>query len=180
MSTLRPVALAAFALACWTHASAARAESSFDPEARLAELKLTLPPREAPVGNFVPAVRSGNLLFLAGHAQCDQAIIGKVGGSVTPEQAYAAAKLTGLCLLATLKAELGDLRKVKRIVKVLGMVNAVPQFKDHPKVVNGCSDLFVAVFGDRGRHARSAVGMASLPDDTVVEIEMVVEIDAAG
>ena len=98
---------------------------------------------------------------------------------MTTEQAYASARRTGLCLLASVKAELGDLRKVKRIVKVFGMVNATPQFKDHPKVINGCSDLLVAVFGDRGRHARSAVGMSSLPGDISVEIEMVVEVDDA-
>ena len=157
-----------------------RAQATYDPEARLAQLKLALPPLEAPIGNFVRAVRSSNLLFLAGHGECgDKFLTGKVGADVTTEQAYASARRTGLCLLATLKAELGDLRKVKRIVKVFGMVNATPQFKDHPKVINGCSDLFVAVFGDRGRHARSAVGMASLPENASVEIEMVVEIDDA-
>jgi enamine deaminase RidA (YjgF/YER057c/UK114 family) len=156
------------------------AEAAFDPEARLTELKLVLPPLEAPIGNYVRVVRAGNLLFLAGHGECgDNFLTGKVGGGVTIEQAYASARHTGLCLLATLKAELGDLRKVKRIVKVFGMVNATAQFKDHPKVINGCSDLLVAIFGDRGRHARSAVGMASLPSDASVEIEMVVEIDDA-
>jgi enamine deaminase RidA (YjgF/YER057c/UK114 family) len=125
-------------------------------------------------------VRTGNLLFLTGHGECGATFLsGKVGGSVTTEQAYVSARRVGLCLLATVKAELGDLRKVKRIVKVFGMVNATPQFKDHPKVINGCSDLFVAVFGDRGLHARSAVGMSSLPTDRSVEIEMVVEIDDA-
>jgi enamine deaminase RidA (YjgF/YER057c/UK114 family) len=98
---------------------------------------------------------------------------------VTVEQAYASAKSVGLCLFATLKAELGDLRKVKRVVKVLGMVNATAEFKDHPKVIDGCSDLLVSVFGERGRHARSAAGMSSMPFDTTVEIEMVVEVDDA-
>ena len=150
----------------------------YDPEARLAELNLTLPRPAAPIANFVLAVRTGNLLFLAGHGECgDKFLTGKVGGKVTIEQAYASARRTGLCLLATVKAEVGDLRKVKRIVKVLGMVNATADFKDHPKVINGCSDLFVAIFGDRGRHARAAVGMGSLPGDASVEIEMVVEID---
>jgi enamine deaminase RidA (YjgF/YER057c/UK114 family) len=154
------------------------AQPAYDPEARLAEMKLTLPKPDVPIANFVKAVRTGNLLFLAGHGECgDKRLTGKVGDGITVEQAYASARNVGLCLLGTLKAELGDLRKVKRIVKVLGMVNATPQFKDHPKVINGCSDLFVAVFGDRGRHARSAVGMASLPTGMTVEIEMVVEID---
>jgi enamine deaminase RidA (YjgF/YER057c/UK114 family) len=175
----RNLGVAAVTLACLVHGSAAWAEVTYDPEARLAELRLTLPPLEPLMGNFVRAVRTGNLLFLAGHGDCDKNLTGKVGGSVTTEQAYASARRTGLCLLATLKAELGDLRKVKRIVKVLGMVNATPEFKDHPRVINGCSDLFVAVFGDRGRHARAAVGMASLPGDASVEIEMVVEIDDA-
>lgn len=160
-----------------------RAQASFDPEQRLAELKLTLPKPDPPVANYVPAVRTGNLLFLAGHGECGDAFLaGKVGGGVTVDQAYASARNVGLCLLATLKAELGDLRKVKRVVRVFGMVSSAPGFTDHPKVINGCSDLFVAVFGERGRHARSAVGMASMPFDTTVEIEMVVEVDesAAG
>jgi len=165
--------------ACLLHGHTSRAEA-FDPEARLAELKLTLPRPDAPIGNYVLAVRTGNLLFLAGHGECgDKFLTGKVGSRVTVEQAYASARRAGLCLMATLKAELGDLRKVKRIVKVLGMVNATPDFKDHPKVINGCSDLLVAVFGDRGRHARAAVGMSSLAADASVEIEMVVEVDDA-
>ena len=156
----------------------ARTETAFDPEARLAEVHLTLPPLEPLIGNYVRAVRTGNLLFLTGHGECRDKdfLSGKVGGTVTTEQAYASARRVGLCLLATVKDELGDLRKVKRIVKVFGMVNAAPDFTDTPKVINGCSDLFVAVFGDRGRHARSAVGMSSLPGDISVEIEMVVEI----
>lgn len=158
----------------------ARAQGTFDPEARLREMQLSLPKPGAPVANYVSAVRSGSLLFLAGHGECgDKFLTGKVGRGVTVEQAYASAKETGLCLLATLKAELGDLRRVRRIVKVLGMVNATPDFTDHPKVINGCSDLLVAVFGERGRHARSAAGMSSLPFDVTVEIEMVVEIDGA-
>lgn len=154
------------------------AQAAYDPEARLVEMHLTLPKPGAPVANYVRAVRSGNLLFLAGHVECgEQFLTGKVGGGVTTEQAQASAKRVGLCLLATLKNELGDLRKVRRIVKVVGMVNATPDFKDHPKVVNGCSDLLVAVFGERGRHARSSMGMSSLPLDMTVEIEMVVEVE---
>lgn len=171
--------VAVLALAWLLQVQAAHAEVTDDPEARLAELKLTLPPLDPIIGNFVRAVRTGNLLFLTGHGECrDRGFLtGKVGATVTTEQAYASARLVGLCLLATLKGELGDLRKVRRIVKVFGMVNAAPDFLDTPKVINGCSDLFVAVFGDRGRHARSAVGMASLPSGMSVEIEMVVEID---
>lgn len=176
----RNVCVAVLMLAWLFHVQAVRAQVAYDPEARLAELHLTLPPVEPPIGNFVRAVRTGNLLFLTGHGECrDNSLTGKVGGTVTTEQAYASARRVGLCLLATVKAELGDLSKVKRIVKVFGMVNAAPRFKDHPNVINGCSDLLVAVFGERGRHARSAVGMSSLPGDISVEIEMVVEIDDA-
>lgn len=158
--------------------SSIRAQASFDPEGRLAELKLTLPKPDPPVANYVPVVRTGNLLFLAGHGECGEKFLaGKVGGGVTVDQAYASARNVGLCLLATLKAELGDLRKVRRVVRVFGMVTSTSDFTDHPKVINGCSDLFVAVFGERARHARSAVGMASMPFDTTVEIEMVVEVD---
>ena len=163
---------------CMLHATAAHTQVAYNPEARLAELHLTLPKPDAPVANYTQAVRTGNLLFVAGHAECGSRFLtGKVGATVTLEEAYATARRVGLCLLATLKAELGDLRKVKRVVKVFGMVNATPDFKDHSKVLNGCSDLLVAVFGDRGRHARTAAGMSSMPDNTPVEIDMVVEID---
>jgi enamine deaminase RidA (YjgF/YER057c/UK114 family) len=174
-----PVRYAALALlSCALLVRSAAAQAAYDPEARLAELKLTLPNPDAPIANYVRAVRVGNLVFVAGHAECgDTFLSGKVGGGVTVEQAYASARGVGLCLLATLKAELGDLRKVKRVVKVFGMVNAAPDFKDHSKVINGCSDLLVAVFGERGRHARTAAGMSSMPLDTTVEIDMVVEID---
>ena len=151
---------------------------AYNPEARLRELGLTLPSPSPPVANYVNAVRVGNLLYLAGHGECgDASMTGKVGRDVTVDSAYASARRTGLCLLSTLKAELGDLRKVRRVVKVFGMVNATPEFEDHPRVINGCSDLLVRVFGERGRHARAAVGMASLPSNIPVEIEMVVEVD---
>jgi uncharacterized protein (TIGR02246 family) len=160
------------------HTNTLSAQIPFDPERRLAELKLVLPKPDPPVANYVRAVRTGHLLFLAGHGECgEKFLVGKVGGGVTVDQAYASARNVGLCLLATLKAELGDLRKVKRVVRVFGMVTSTPDFTDHPKVINGCSDLLVAVFGDRGRHARSATGMTSLPFDSTVEIEMVVEVD---
>jgi len=151
---------------------------AYDPEARLRELHLTLPRPLPPVANYVNAVRVGSLLYLAGHSECgDKFTTGKVGRDVTVESAYTSARLTALCLLGTLKAELGDLRKVRRVVRVFGMVNAIPEFTDHPRVIDGCSDLLVQVFGERGRHARSAVGMASLPSNIPVEIEMVVEVD---
>jgi enamine deaminase RidA (YjgF/YER057c/UK114 family) len=150
------------------------------PEQKLAALGLTLPAVEAPIANYVKTVRSGNLLFTSGHGPCGTLTreqIGKVGGTLSIEQGAAAARATGLCLLATLKAELGTLARVRRIVKVLGMVNSAPSFTEHPKVMNGFSDLMVAVFGDRGKHARSSVGVAALPGDMAVEIEMIVEVD---
>jgi enamine deaminase RidA (YjgF/YER057c/UK114 family) len=157
-------------------ASSAHAQTPDDPEARLRALGLTLPAPAAPVANYVRAVRTGNLVFLAGHGECSQPLTGKVGREVTVEAAYASARRVGLCLVSSLKEQVGDLRKVRRVVKVLGMVNATPDFGEHPKVINGCSDLLVAVFGERGRHARAAVGMGSLPQGISVEIEMVVEV----
>jgi len=149
-------------------------------EAKLASLGLTLPAVSAPVANYVPAVRSGNLIYLAGHIPrgADGKVVkGKVGRGSTVEDANAAARLTTLALLATLKKEVGDLNKVKRIVRVAGFVNATDDFESQPQVLNGCSDLLVALFGDRGRHARAAIGAGSLPLGAIVEIEMVVEIE---
>lgn len=161
-------------------AAPAFAQGAPTPEAKLAALGITLPQPAAPIANYVTVVRAGNLVFTSGHGPCgtlaaDQK--GKVGAALTIEQGAAAARATGICLLATLKQELGELSRVKRIVKVLGMVNSAPAFTDQPKVMNGFSDLMVAVFGDRGRHARSAVGMAALPGDMAVEIEMIVELE---
>ena len=156
-----------------------RAEDSYDPEAKLQELGLILSSPSAPVANYVNAVRSGNLIFMAGKGprkENGENITGKLGADLTIEQGYEAARLTGVNQLSVLKAELGNLNKVKRIVKVKGMVNATPEFTDHPKVVNGYSDLMVAVFGERGKHARAAVGMGSLPSNIAVEIDMVVEV----
>ena len=141
---------------------------------RLNALGIELPPVPAPAGNYVHAVRTGNLLFLAGKGPGK--VSGKVGADVTPEEAYAHARNTGLVLIAVMREELGGLDRVKRIVKVLGMVNAVPEFGRQPEVINGCSDLFVEVFGEKGRHARSAVGMGSLPGGIPVEIEVIVEV----
>jgi enamine deaminase RidA (YjgF/YER057c/UK114 family) len=144
-------------------------------EKRIEELKITLPAISAPMGNYVPARRAGNLLFLSGRGP--GAIAGKVGDTITVEQAYQHARIVGLSLIAVMKQELGDLDKVKGIIKVLGMVNASPSFGDHPKVINGCSDLMVEVFGDAGRHARSAVGMGSLPGQIPVEIELIALVE---
>lgn len=148
------------------------------PETRLKELKIELPPIPKPAGQYVHAVRTGNLLFLAGkgpHNPDGSTPTGKVGRDVTTEEAYKHARSVGLTLIAVMKETLGSLDRVKRVVKVLGMVNAVPEFGDQPKVINGCSDLFVEVFGENGRHARSAVGMGSLPGGITVEIEAIVE-----
>jgi len=147
-------------------------------EQKLAELGLTLPPLPKPVGNYVPFKRAGDLIFLSGQGPRrpdGSTITGKVGRDVTIEEAYEHAKLIGLGLLAAAKLAAGDLDKIE-VLKVLGMVNAIPEFKDQPKVINGCSDLFVAVLGERGRHARSAVGMGSLPNQITVEIEAVMHV----
>ncbi len=140
---------------------------------RLSEIEALLPPVPQPGGNYVHAVRTGNLLYLAGKGATAK---GKVGIEFTKEQAYQFARETGLILLAVMKQELGTLRRVKRVVKVLGMVNATTDFEDHPFVINGCSDLFIEVFGERGRHARSSVGMGSLPSGIPVEIEAIIEV----
>ena len=150
------------------------------PEARLAALGLSLPATNPPIANYVPAVRTGNLVFLSGHIPRDaggKVIAGKVGRDATEKDANAAARTTALALLATLKKEIGELSRVKRIVRVGGFVNAVDDFKAQPQVINGCSDLLVAVFGDRGKHARAALGVASLPLGAIVEIEMIVEVE---
>jgi enamine deaminase RidA (YjgF/YER057c/UK114 family) len=146
-------------------------------EKRLKQLNIDLGSVTPPVANYVNAVRTGNLLFLAGKGPAGSPP-GIVGKDFTVEQAYQHARSTGLALIAVMRHELGSLDRVKRIVKVLGMVNAVPGFGDQPKVINGCSDLFVEVFGERGKHARSAVGMGSLPNNIPVEIECIVELDA--
>ena len=151
-----------------------------DPEKRLAELGITLPPVSAPIANYVNAVRSGNLVFLAGKGprRADGSnVTGKVGRDLTIEEGYAAARLTGVHQLAALKAAVGDLRRVRRVVKVLGLVNCEASFTEHPRVVNGFSDLMVEVFGEAGKHARSAVGAPSLPGDIAVEVEMIVEVE---
>ena len=154
--------------------------AQIDYDLKLKELGITLSAPAKPVANYVKAVRTGNLLFLAGEGPVKPEggyITGKLGKELTIEQGAAAARQTGIVILATLKDQLGDLNKVKRIVKVLGMVNCTDTFVDQPKVINGFSDLMVAVFGEKGKHARSAVGMASLPSNIAVEIEIIVEVE---
>jgi enamine deaminase RidA (YjgF/YER057c/UK114 family) len=149
-------------------------------EKRLTELNIVLPKVQPPIASYVNAVRTGNLIFLSGKGPTGadgKFITGKVGVDMTLEEGKAAARNTGLNLLAALKAEIGDLDKVKRIVKVLGMVNCQPDFTQQPQVINGFSDLMVEIFGEKGKHARSAVGVGSLPANMAVEIEMIVEVE---
>lgn len=149
------------------------------PEEKLAQMGLTLPPTPTPAGNYVPFKRDGNIAYLAGQGprKADGSLhTGKVGADVTVETAYEHAKLVGLQILASAKAAAGGGLSKVEFLKVLGMVNGTPDFGDHPRVINGFSDLMVAVLGDRGRHARSAVGMGSLPMGITVEIEAVIRI----
>jgi enamine deaminase RidA (YjgF/YER057c/UK114 family) len=150
-----------------------------DIDARLQELGLELPPVFKPVGSYLGCKRAGDLLFVGGHGPVTTAgvIVGKVGVTVDLARAREAAKATALSLLATVRAELGSLDRVRQIVKVFGMVNCAPGFNRTPEVIDGCSDVLVAIFGDAGRHTRSAVGMAELPFDIAVEIEMVLEVN---
>jgi enamine deaminase RidA (YjgF/YER057c/UK114 family) len=150
------------------------------PYERLKQLGLDLPRPTTPLANYVPFVMANGFLYLSGQGprRSDGSLsTGKVGATVSTEQAYLDAQLTGLNLLATAHHALGDLGRIRRVVKLLGMVNAVPDYTDHPKVINGCSDLFVNVLGDAGRHARSAVGMGSLPGMMSVEIEAILQVD---
>lgn len=155
------------------------ASAATSPEERLARLGIVIPPPPPPIANFLTHVREGNLLFLSGQGPREpdgHLHTGKVGVEVTVEEAYVHARLTGINLLSVMQSVVGDLSRVKRIVKLFGMVNAAPDFGDHPSVVNGCSDLFVQVFGERGHHARSAVGLGSLPGMITVEIEAIVAV----
>ena len=149
------------------------------PEERLSALGIVLPDVTAPIANYVPYRRAGNLLYLSGMGpkRADGTYRpGRLGRDATVEEGYADARLTGLNLLAVAKAALGELSRIEAVVKLLGMVNAEPDFSDHPKVINGCSDLLVEILGDAGRHARSAVGMGSLPNRMTVEIEAILLI----
>ena len=152
---------------------------SYDIEARLDSLGIELSTPSAPVANYVNVVQTGNLLFLAGKGPKDKDgnyIKGKVGRDLTIEEGYQAARMIGIAQLSVLKAHLGDLNKVKRIVKVLGMVQCTDDFENQPEVINGFSDLMVEVFGNNGKHARAAVGMNSLPRNICAEIEVIVEV----
>jgi enamine deaminase RidA (YjgF/YER057c/UK114 family) len=150
-------------------------------DARIAELKLELPPAPKPQGVYKPIVIAGNMAYVSGHGPLKpdgSMLTGRVGSEVDQRAGYAAARQTGLAILSTLKASLGSLDKVKRVVKVLGMVNAAPDFQQHPAVINGCSELFAAVWGDdAGIGARSAVGMGSLPGNISTEVEAIFEIE---
>lgn len=151
----------------------------YHPENNVEKLGIVLQNPATPKANYVHAVRSGNLIFLAGKGPSNSegiSIKGKLGADLEVKEGYQAARLVGERQLSVLKAELGNLNRVKRIIKVKGMVNAVPEFTDHSKVINGYSDLMVEVFGPRGKHARAAVGMASLPNNIAVEVEMIVEV----
>jgi len=151
-----------------------------NPYERLKAMGIVLPEAPSPIANFVTHVAEGSLLFLSGQgpSEADGTLhTGKVGAGVSIEDAYGHARLTGINLIAVMHAALGDLGRVRRVVKLLGMVNATPEFSDHPAVINGCSDLMNAVFGERGIHARSAVGFSSLPNQITVEIEAVVAFD---
>ncbi|MFZ9717867.1 MAG: RidA family protein [Chitinophagaceae bacterium] len=149
------------------------------PEQKLAAMNLQLPAVSKPMDNYVRYVQTGNLIFLAGHGPARRdgtQITGKLGKDISVAQGYDAAAVTALNLISTLKQAVGELSRVKRIVKVNGYVNSMSDFTDHPKVINGCSDLLVALFGEKGKHARAAMGMAALPNNIAVEIEMVVEV----
>lgn len=146
---------------------------------KLAALGVTLPTPTPPLANYVPVVRTGNLLLVSGQVSIGgdgKIVTGKLGGGVTIEAGAAAAKLCAINILAQVKATIGDLDKVVRVVKLVAFVNSTPDFTDQPKVVNGCSDFLVEVLGDKGRHARSAVGIAALPFDAAVEVEAIVEV----
>ncbi|MSP78645.1 MAG: RidA family protein [Dehalococcoidia bacterium] len=149
-------------------------------DANLKHLGIELPAAPAAAANYTTFVRVGNVVYTSGHvsAKPDGArIVGKVGGALTVEQAAEAARFTALSLMATLKANLDSLDKVKRIIKVTGMINAVPDFADHSRVMNGCSDILVQVFGDAGKHVRTSVGMGSLPFNVALEIEIMAEVE---
>jgi enamine deaminase RidA (YjgF/YER057c/UK114 family) len=168
-----------FSLLLMCCASLCIAQNS-DVNKKLKELNIQLITPTKPIASYVKAVRTGNLVFLAGHGPTradGSTVTGKVGKELTLEQGVDAARTTAISLLSTLQAEIGDLNKVKRIVKVNGWVNCNSEFTDQPKVINGCSDLLVAVFGDKGKHARAALGANALPLGMAVEIEMVVEVE---
>jgi enamine deaminase RidA (YjgF/YER057c/UK114 family) len=144
---------------------------------RLKELGITLPEPATPIATYVRYYQTGNLLFISGTGPSAGAKPGKLGRELTIEEGYEVARDVGLSIIATAQEALGDLDRVKRVVKLLGMVNSMPDFTDQPKVINGCSDLMVEVFGEAGRHTRSAVGFAALPGNIAVEIECMMEVE---
>jgi len=173
------ILLSFFLIGCTQVDQSSEIDSDYNPEERLVELNITLPTPPQPVANYVNGVRAGNLIFLAGKGPKypdGTELTGKLGGNITIEQGYEGARQTAINQLSVLKEMLGDLNKVKRIVKVLGLVNSSSNFIEQPKVVNGFSDLMVDVFGEKGKHARAAIGVNSLPRGQAVEIELVVEV----
>ena len=155
-------------------------DSNFDPESKLKELGIELIIPSDPVANYVNTVRSGNLLFISGKGPLKndgEYIKGKLGYDLSIDEGYEAARATAINLISTIKSAVGDLKNVKKIVRVNGMVNSASNFTDQPKVINGCSDLLVEVFGDRGKHTRVALGMNSLPMNIAVEIDLIIEIE---
>ena len=178
--SLSVVFITAVALTLVSQSCFAAHHASSNPEANLEKLGIALPTPSKSIANYVGARRIGNTIFLSGHLPLRKdksVVIGKLGKDLNVEEGYQAARLSAIALLATLKAEVGDLSKVKGIAKVFGMVNASDNFTDHSKVINGCSDLMVEVFGEKGRHARAASGFSSLPLGAAVEIEMIVELE---
>ena len=176
----RILLIALVLLSPFLRAADIKPEDQVLPETKLISLKIELPALAEPIGNYVPAVRSGDLVFLSGTGPIlpdGTVITGRLGDDISIEDGYAAARLTAIQHLAMLKKSIGSLNKVKRIVRVFGMVNSDPSFTEQPKVINGYSDLMVEVFGEKGKHARSAVGMASLPMGIPVEIEAIVEVE---
>jgi enamine deaminase RidA (YjgF/YER057c/UK114 family) len=165
-------------LLCFCAANGIMAET---PEQRLAAAGHELPQATSPVATYVTWRQAGNLLFLSGHGECgNDFTTGKVGHDLTVEQGAASAEKVGLCMLSTIKSAVGELSQVKQVLQITGMVNATEDFTDHPRVINGFSDLFVVAFGDAGKGARAAVGMASLPSNIAVEIQAVVELQPEG
>jgi enamine deaminase RidA (YjgF/YER057c/UK114 family) len=184
MKILSLLIISLFAFSCSVSADKDQVEDhtelyDYDVEEKIVSMGILLTEAPAPAGNYVNAVRTGNLVYMAGKGPSKPEggyVTGKVGVDIDIEEAYDAARLVAIAQLSALKAEIGDLNKVVRIVKVLGMVNAGTDFTNQPEVINGFSDTMVKVFGDRGKHARAAVGMASLPRGISVEIEMIVEV----
>jgi enamine deaminase RidA (YjgF/YER057c/UK114 family) len=152
--------------------------AAVEPEERMEQLGLVLPPTPAPTGSFLTAVPYGGLVFVSGHASWEDGrfVTGRLGDDMDLEDGRRAARLAAMCCLSTLKAELGELSRIQRFVKLLGMVRATPEFQNVTQVIDGCSDLLIDLFGDDGRHARSAVGMSTLPSRCAVEVEMVVAV----